>query len=719
MKVTSWNLNGYKSRHFGNKLIHRDFISEIGNSDIVGLTETHIHKEILGELDIPGYSRIAYKNETITGKTKKGHGGIAVFIKEHLVKKVTPIQTDREYSIWIKIKNEVSQGQDDTFLSFVYMNPHKSNADDTKKFRVLQDEVMHFQKKGHVILTGDINARTGKRNDYILPDKHNLISEEGEEDNSSCLPERNSEDQKLDNRGEEVLEMCKSLGLAILNGRKPGDMFGKFTSIQWNGCSVVDYVISDFGAFDDILFLEVGKYSPWLSDHCPLHFSISNEPGVVADEASSDRVEAPKQYVWGENSRADFLKSMAESEGELERVEGMDIRETQTLLSSFTKTITEIAGRAKLKIKKQKRDLGGGFVWFDDEGRGAKKDLCALNKKLQLEPQSVDLRQRAFFQHKKYRNLLRTKKRQHRDRIINDMALSRGDSRKFWRLLDRLKARDQNDVFVEGISTHRWRASFESILRSGDALGCPPDSVGGGPLDSEITLEELEGGSYVLRPGKAAGPDTISYEMLACILEKHPNIILKLFNSILIHNGKTPDWYRSVLVLLHKKGSKTEPLNYRGISLLSCVSKLFTAVLNKRLLAYVIDKKILSENQLGFVPGNRTSDAHIILQNLIQKYCYKQNKRLYSCFVDFSKAFDNISREGLFEKLLGYGICGNFYNVLKNMYFNDETRIKVGGYLTDVIYPNQGVRQGCILSPLLFNIYLADLPMHLGGWDPF
>ena len=135
--------------------------------------------------------------------------------------------------------------------------------------------------------------------------------------------------------------------------------------------------------------------------------------------------------------------------------------------------------------------------------------------------------------------------------------------------------------------------------------------------------------------------------------------------------------------------------------------------MNRRLLDYVRDKNILSENQLGFVSGNRTSDAHIILYNIIQKYCQIENRRIYSCFVDFSKAFDNISRNRLFEKLRKYGITGNFYNVIKNMYFNDQTQINVGEYLTETIYPNQGVKQGCILSPLLFNIYLADLAQRL------
>ena len=582
MKISSWNLNGYKSRHFGSKLLHEDFLTEIGNSDVLGLTETHIHKEILAELHIPGFVRIAYKNEIKTGK--KGHGGIAVFIKEHLVNKVTPIQTEREYSIWVKVKKELFRGQDDLFLACVYMNPHKSNADDTKKFQVLQDEVMKFQAKGRIILTGDLNARIGKTPDYILPDRHNFLDEDEEADNP-LFPERNSEDPKTDNRGVELLELCKSLNLVILNGRKPGDMFGKVTSIQSKGCSVVDYVVSDFETFSDISSLNVSKYSPWLSDHCALHFDIFNSEGVDLTENSLTKEKVPKQYRWGDDSRENFLKSLVDNERELKNVEEMDSRETEELLLRFTKTVSEIAEKANLKVKKQKKSTKKGFIWFDDECAKAKKDLKILNKELQLDPHSATSRQKCFFANKKYKNLLRTKKRQHRNQIICDMSISKNDSKKFWKLLDKLKAEDHNEIFIERMGARKVKTAFESILRAKNDPVCPPDSMEKGPLDTEITLEELKNGSYVLRPGKSTGPDPISYEMLECIIEKQPNVLLKLFNSILLYNGNTPGWYKSILILLYKKGSKTEPLNYRGISLLSCVSKLFTAILNKRLLA--------------------------------------------------------------------------------------------------------------------------------------
>ncbi len=140
------------------------------------------------------------------------------------------------------------------------------------------------------------------------------------------------------------------------------------------------------------------------------------------------------------------------------------------------------------------------------------------------------------------------------------------------------------------------------------------------------------------------------------------------------------------------------------------MGKFFTGVLYNRLLKFVTENKILTPAQLGFVPGNRTSDAHIIIHNLVRKQCHNNGGRLYSCFIDFSKAFDTIPRDTLLKKLLDFGIDGHFFNVIKNIYTNDKICIKHDDKITDTIEVNLGVKQGCILSPLLFNIFLADLP---------
>ena len=150
-----------------------------------------------------------------------------------------------------------------------------------------------------------------------------------------------------------------------------------------------------------------------------------------------------------------------------------------------------------------------------------------------------------------------------------------------------------------------------------------------------------------------------------------------------------------------------DPSNYKGISLLCGLSKFFTAILNQRLLKYVLQNQILSKEQLGFIPGNRTSDA-LLLHNRVDQHCKQYNNNIYACFVDFQKAFDSVPRHKLFEKLIN--ITGRFYECKKKLYSSDLSCIKIENRITDTFQNSQGVKQGCILSPLLFNIFLADLP---------
>ena len=200
--------------------------------------------------------------------------------------------------------------------------------------------------------------------------------------------------------------------------------------------------------------------------------------------------------------------------------------------------------------------------------------------------------------------------------------------------------------------------------------------------------------------------------MIIGLLEVKPALLVKLFNNVFKKNQKIDQWSIALISPIFKNGMKMIPGNYGG-SVLSCLGKPFTSVLNQRLLHFVMEDNILRKEQLGFVAGTRTSDAHIILHNLIQLYCHKRGKNIFSCFVDFRKAFDSIPRDTLFLKLIKIGINGIFFNNLKTLYKSDICRVKLEDGLTKTFLANQGVKQGCILSPLLFNIYLADLPDHV------
>ena len=151
--------------------------------------------------------------------------------------------------------------------------------------------------------------------------------------------------------------------------------------------------------------------------------------------------------------------------------------------------------------------------------------------------------------------------------------------------------------------------------------------------------------------------------------------------------------------------------------MLSCLGKLFLSVLNNRLQKFSLDQNLLSETQLGFRKGNRTSDAHIIIRNLVDKYCHKYNTKIYSCFIDLSKAFDSVPRDILLKKLQNFGIKGKFFNIIRGIYANDTACVKIDAKCTNPFVINQGVRQGCVLSPLLFNIFMADLAKKLNSLE--
>ena len=131
--------------------------------------------------------------------------------------------------------------------------------------------------------------------------------------------------------------------------------------------------------------------------------------------------------------------------------------------------------------------------------------------------------------------------------------------------------------------------------------------------------------------------------------------------------------------------------------------------MNTRLVTFAKEHRLLSPSQLGFVAGNRCSDAHIIIYNLIRKKCHEQNSKIFSCFVDFRKAFDSVPRDVLLRKILNMGITGKFFNILQNIYTTDKACVKMGKTRSDFFGLNIGVRQGCILSPLLFNLFISDL----------
>ena len=138
---------------------------------------------------------------------------------------------------------------------------------------------------------------------------------------------------------------------------------------------------------------------------------------------------------------------------------------------------------------------------------------------------------------------------------------------------------------------------------------------------------------------------------------------------MILDSGIYPnDWRKSFIILIHKSGDKLNLNNYRGISLQNCIAKLFSAAINNRLTTFYEDK--FSDQQFGFRTNHRTADSIFILKSLMIKYLTKKKSKIYSCFVDFRRAFDTVWHNGLLYKLKENNIGKKLYEVIQNMYHN-------------------------------------------------
>ena len=227
-------------------------------------------------------------------------------------------------------------------------------------------------------------------------------------------------------------------------------------------------------------------------------------------------------------------------------------------------------------------------------------------------------------------------------------------------------------------------------------------------LNDVITHAEVIKAIKELKSGKSAGPDLLINEFFVNTCETITDKLVILFN-IIFSSGHFPlSWVDGVVIPIHKKGSKNTVDNYRGITLLSVLGKLFTRILNNRLNFWAESYDILIEEQAGFRSNRSTVDNLFVLHSIINS-ALQNGKKLFCAFLDFRKAFDYLNRDCLWFKLLDYGLRGNIFNVIRSMYCEVKTRVRYGGETSNTFNSFLGVRQGESLSPLLFSMYANDM----------
>ncbi len=379
--------------------------------------------------------------------------------------------------------------------------------------------------------------------------------------------------------------------------------------------------------------------------------AISTNPlkriATDADKAL-DIHNAPQAFKW---TRSEDLSLDTSTMFQLAQTKQSTIETLERLLNRPIDTAEDVAQLNKdivtayhllsesVTTKKSCRKRTNKKKWFDHSCRNAKREANKADRKADKNPNCQFLREQHFLKKKEYRAIKRMRKGQfllNMNKKINDCGQINWAALK--QLSDQYKDEEPFDIY-DLILFHKffkdlYNRKCGKTSHTNDETGCNPPSTTTShhnqqlteELNCDFTIQEIGDAIKKLQNNKSVSDDLISNEMLKNSNNKLQLILQKLFNACLTH-GIYP-WNTSITTPLHNKGDRQNPDNYRAITVGSCLGKLFSSILLRRLLNFREAACPDLPNQLGFRSGAQCNDHILTLNTVIEKYVKKDKQRL-------------------------------------------------------------------------------------------
>ncbi len=304
-------------------------------------------------------------------------------------------------------------------------------------------------------------------------------------------------------------------------------------------------------------------------------------------------------------------------------------------------------------------------------------------------------------------------------RVADSVEKAKGDHTQLWKVVRNFRL---DPDASQGMPVDALCAHFSTLFnRQGDnvsirfAYAFTPRSA---YLDSRFSMEELEAVLRDLDRGSAPGPSGVGNDVILSLVEVTgcKRFLLNLYNSC-FEGGSIPTaWNHCEMFILYKgKGDPLLPASYRAIALLEAFVKLYERLLCHRLQIWAQEQEIIPPSQFGFRKNSGTLDAVFVFWKLLSHFVMRKKGVLFAALIDFKSAFPSVDRHLLFTRLADLGLSKKFGCALHSLFEDNTFQLRLGDGITKTFPVTTGLKEGSVLSPLLFSIFIADIEKEVLG----
>lgn len=597
-----------------------DFVDLIREYDLIGIQESKTDDTDL--IDFPGYN-IYYNNRENLSRRKSG--GIVLLVKTELEKYVeVDFLHSSKLVLWCKISHEILSTDKDVYCGVVYIPPIGSKYANEEPYVELQREILRkCPDNSHIILMGDFNSRTGEKPDFLnideyLSDKYGLDFLQSE--NSEIIDhfyknkiplQRKNPDKIMNSYGTQMIELCKMANLYILNGR-----IGQSIQNSKYTCkdkSVIDYFLSSACLFNVIKDFRILNFSNLYSDaHCPVSVSLHTQGWCNDDIREELNLNVNTTKLWNPEKSTIFLENFDRLQisdielrlSSLSNNESLCQADVDNIVTDIGKLFESCAAESFGQVRPERniRVDNSGKPWFNRDCRQMRNQyhyarrVYSINK---TEHNKQFLKQVS----KSYKDTMHLSIRRFKmARTEKLRKLKSSNPREYWKILNSNDKKSEcqvplNDLYnyFKHVNSANTNASECPLINNNNSNDNNEE------LNMPINEFEVQSAIKQLKNNKSPGIDNIKNEHIKNTSQIMIPLYTKLFNLIFDTAIIPKSWSIGVIKPIYKnKGDPSLPENYRPITILSCLGKLFTLIINNRLKCYAEKYSILESCQAGF-----------------------------------------------------------------------------------------------------------------------